>query len=393
NSPETPLFDKGRNLYNIGPARAAVAKGAALIVTEGYMDVIALVRAGFGGAVAPLGTAITEDQLRLMWRIAPEPVIMLDGDAAGRRAAMRLIDMALPMTGPGQALRFAVLPAGLDPDDLIRDQGTGAMAQVLDGARPLVDLLWTRETEGRVFDSPERRAALDAALRAAIARIPDESTRGHYADEIRRKRRALFGGFGGADQRLPFRARRGAPAAPLAPTRASVFVAQDAGDAILEGAVLLICAGHPELALRIESRLERMTPADGGRAALIHDLLAGTDSAAGRAALNVLRDDAYLALIAAARPDSDPDEAQAILENALDRLESRRAGRAELARAEIEITGEADEGLTWRMSQMARARHRADHPEISDTSDLGEDREALAARLRAWVDGEIWRKG
>ena len=170
NSPETPLFDKGRSLYNLQPARAAVGKGQPLLVAEGYMDVIALVRAGFEGAVAPLGTAITEDQLRLMWRVSPEPVIALDGDAAGLRAAMRLVDLALPLTGPGQALRFAILPPGLDPDDLIRAQGAAAMRAVLDGARPLVDLLWQRETEGRVFDSPERRAALDHALKARLFR-------------------------------------------------------------------------------------------------------------------------------------------------------------------------------------------------------------------------------
>ena len=392
NSPETPLFDKGRNLYNIGPARAAVAKGAALIVAEGYMDVIALSRAGFGGAVAPLGTAITEDQLRLMWRIAPEPVIMLDGDAAGQRAAMRLIDMALPMAGPGQALRFAVLPVGLDPDDLIRDRGPGAMAKVLEGARPLVDLLWDREVAGRVFDSPERRAALDAALRGAIARIPDESTRGHYAEEIRRKRRELFGG-GFQREFRPGGRRSTAPAAPLAPTRASVFVAQDAGDAILEGAVLLICAAHPALAVAVESRLERLHPTDPGRAALVHDLLAGSDSEGGRAALAALRADAYLALIAAARPGADPAEAQAILDNALDRLQARRAGQEELARAEAEIAGEADEGLTWRMTQVSRARQQADHPELGDGADLGEDRAEYASFLDRMLEQARTGKG
>ena len=163
NGPETALFDKGRNLYNLAPARAAVARGAPLVVAEGYMDVIALVCAGIEGAVAPLGTAITEDQLRLMWRVSPEPVIALDGDAAGLRAAMRLIDLALPLTGPGQALRFALLPAGQDPDDLIRAGGAGAMRAVLDQAQPLADLLWRRETEGRSFDSPDDRARSSSA--------------------------------------------------------------------------------------------------------------------------------------------------------------------------------------------------------------------------------------
>ncbi|MBN2761249.1 MAG: DNA primase, partial [Rhodobacteraceae bacterium] len=161
NSPETPLFDKGRALYNLGPARSACGKGKPLIVAEGYMDVIALVEAGFEGAVAPLGTAITEDQLRLMWRLSPEPVIALDGDTAGLRAGYRLIDLALPLLGPEQALRFCLLPEKMDPDDILRQGGPAAMTKLIDGAVPLVQLLWQRETDGQVFDSPERRSALD----------------------------------------------------------------------------------------------------------------------------------------------------------------------------------------------------------------------------------------
>ncbi|MDH5798618.1 MAG: DNA primase, partial [Paracoccaceae bacterium] len=132
NSPETELFDKGRSLYNHGPARAAAGKGQPLIVAEGYMDVIALAEAGFGATVAPLGTAVTEDQLRLMWRIHPEPIIALDGDTAGLRAAMRVMDLALPMLAAGQSLRFAMMPEGQDPDDLIRAGGASAMQKALD---------------------------------------------------------------------------------------------------------------------------------------------------------------------------------------------------------------------------------------------------------------------
>ena len=140
NSPETELFDKGRSLYNHAPAREACAKGKPLIVAEGYMDVIALVEAGFAGAVAPLGTAITEDQLRLLWRLHPEPLIMLDGDAAGIRAALRLVDLALPLLEAGFGLRLVTLPGGLDPDDLIRSRGAAAMQTALDAAEPMVRL-------------------------------------------------------------------------------------------------------------------------------------------------------------------------------------------------------------------------------------------------------------
>ena len=149
NSPETPLFDKGKNLYNLVGARSAVGRGEPLIVTEGYMDVIALNSATFKGAIAPLGTAITEKQLQLMWRISPEPIIALDGDKAGLRAAYRLIDLSLPLLKIGQALRFALMPQGKDPDDLIRNEGSSFFRNLIDEAIPMVDLIWRRETEGR----------------------------------------------------------------------------------------------------------------------------------------------------------------------------------------------------------------------------------------------------
>ncbi len=398
NSPETPLFDKGRNLYMLGPARAAVGKGQPLIVAEGYMDVIALARAGFEGAVAPLGTAITEDQLRLMWRISPEPVIALDGDAAGLRAAMRLVDLALPMTGPGQALRFVLMPPGQDPDDLIRARGPAAMAELVQNALPLVDLLWQRETEGRIFDSPERRAALDKALREAIARIPDDSTRAHYTAELKQKRWDLFGGRRGAGRITP-RARDGARSgqwqqklAVQAPTRGSSLASDDLGDSLLEAVVLAICARHPSLVAGVESRLERLDPADPARVALVHDLLSETPSPQGRAALETILADSHVRSFPPMKKTEDHDMAALILANAFDKLDARRAARAELARAEAEIAGLADEGLTWRVSQTARARQIADRPEIEDSSDLGEDRSELSAALNRFVSDEIWRK-
>ena len=396
NSPETALFDKGRNLYNTGPARAAVSKGAPLVVAEGYMDVIALSLAGFEGAVAPLGTAITEDQLRLMWRISPEPVIMLDGDAAGQRAARRLIDLALPMTGPGQALRFATLPAGQDPDDLIRAHGAGALQKVLDGARPLVDLLWEREVEGRAFDSPERRAALDASLRKSIALIPDETTRNHYIAALKERRFELFGGRRGAGRLTPGPRDwkgRAAPAPVRAQTRATPLGQQDASDATLESMVLALCAAYPGIAARMESRLELLAPVDPGRAALCHDLLSGQDSQSGRAALARIMEDAYVRASPLIRQPIDTEKAAAVLANILDKIEARRAALAELTRAEAEIQGLVDEGLTWRVSEAARARHRAEHPEIEDSSDLNEDRGALSARLASYFDTRRSRGG
>ena len=193
NSPETPLFDKGRTLYNLAGARSAVGRAEPLIVTEGYMDVIALHSGNFSGAIAPLGTAITEQQLQSMWRISPEPIIALDGDKAGLRAAYRLIDLSLPLLKTGQALRFSLMPEGKDPDDLIRNEGSSFFRNLIEEAIPMVDLIWKRETEGKSFDSPERRASLDKSLNDVIALIKENNLRNHYKDALFQARRQFFG--------------------------------------------------------------------------------------------------------------------------------------------------------------------------------------------------------
>jgi len=164
NSGENALFSKGHHLYNFATARAAAIKAGTIIVAEGYMDVIALVRAGFAHAVAPLGTALTEDQLHLLWRTTPEPVLSFDGDAAGAKAAERAARLALPHLKAGYSLRFVFLPAGEDPDSLIGKSGPHAMAALLDQAMPLSDMLWRIETEGKDFSTPERRAGLERPI-------------------------------------------------------------------------------------------------------------------------------------------------------------------------------------------------------------------------------------
>jgi DNA primase len=192
NSPETPLFHKGGNLYNGAAARQAIHDGAKLIVVEGYVDVIAMVTAGFPGTVAPLGTALTEDQLRLLWKMDEEPVLCFDGDGAGRRAAYRAVDLALAQLAPGKTLQFAMLPEGQDPDDLIRSGGTAAMKDVLAQAQPLAAVLWTRETENGNFDTPERRAGLETRVGGIIAGIQNEAVRKYYRQDFEARLRAFF---------------------------------------------------------------------------------------------------------------------------------------------------------------------------------------------------------
>jgi DNA primase len=186
NSPETPLFHKGAVLFNAHSARGPAHDKGQIIAVEGYMDVIALAEAGFAQTVAPLGTALTEDQLKLLWRMAPEPVLCFDGDAAGRRAAFRAVETALPHLRPGNSVQFAFLPDGLDPDDFIRQQGAGAFQAILDTrTRPLFDVLVEREEQGAPAVTPEQRAALEARLRALVARIGDPGVRAHYEREMR----------------------------------------------------------------------------------------------------------------------------------------------------------------------------------------------------------------
>jgi len=188
NSPETSLFHKGSVLYRYPEARKALANpqnpARGMIVAEGYMDVIALARAGFEQAVAPLGTALTEDQLDLLWRVGPEPILCFDGDRAGEKAAMRSIERILPKLKPGQTARFAMLPEGQDPDDLIAAKGPSAMRAVLESAIPLVDMLWAREVGAQPLNTPEDKAGLKDRLYKALRDITHEGVRDQYKTEL-----------------------------------------------------------------------------------------------------------------------------------------------------------------------------------------------------------------
>ena len=191
NSPDTPLFNKGRLLYNYHQARKPAHDRGTVIAVEGYVDVISLSVAGFHNAVAPLGTALTEDQLALLFRLSDEPTLCFDGDKAGRRAAFRAVDTALPNLVAGKSLRFALLPEGQDPDDLARSGGPAAIERVLASARPLVDILWAREIEVGPLDTPERRAGLERRLRESLALIRDETLRRYYREDIESRISAL----------------------------------------------------------------------------------------------------------------------------------------------------------------------------------------------------------
>lgn len=381
NSPETELFDKGRSLYNHGPARTAAGKGQPLIVAEGYMDVIALSEAGFEAAVAPLGTAITENQLQMLWRIAPEPVIALDGDTAGLRAAMRLIDLSLPLVQAGQSLRFAMMPEGKDPDDLLKSSGAPALQKLLDEAMPMVRLLWQRETEGRVFDSPERKAALDKALRDKIKTIADPSIRNHYGQEIKELRFQLFRPQRAASgQRRTGGQRTGGgfgkwqpSPVPLQSTKSSAL-ATGTGDTVThmlrESVILAALITCPQVVESFETPLERLRCIDPDNAALrdlilrhAHEgaevLREKISSARGSDALENLLNASHVAIVPCIRTPGNADMARITVAEELAKLSAARGLDAEIADAAEDLTGVADEGVTWRLSQAAEAADSA----------------------------------
>jgi DNA primase len=191
NSSDSALFHKGRTLYRYKAAREALSDvksgplSRGLIVTEGYVDAIALAEVGIGTAVAPLGTALTEDQLQMLWRAGAEPILCFDGDAAGTRAAWKAVDRALPDIEPGRSLFFVMLPDGLDPDDMIRQRGVTAMREALENPQPLVDVLWKRELGAEPADTPERKAGLENRLMEAVAKIRHQAVRKAYERELK----------------------------------------------------------------------------------------------------------------------------------------------------------------------------------------------------------------
>jgi DNA primase len=295
NSPETPLFHKGAVLFNAAKARAVAHETERLIIVEGYMDVVSLSAAGFGDSVAPLGTALTEDQMTLVWRLVHEPILCFDGDSAGKKAAHRAVDTILPHLKPGYSAGFAFLPDGLDPDDLVRQEGPEAMQGVLARALPLAQVLWDREFSSGDWSTPERRARLQQQVAQLVDRIGDPSVRAHYAAAMRERLNAAFAPAGRPAQstrqgpapagrtvqaaardayRIPTQARPGArpPAGPgrawgrpdwamppptaSASLRQSGLVGAEAGHPPYREALMIMCLiNHPWL---VEADLERI---------------------------------------------------------------------------------------------------------------------------------------
>jgi DNA primase len=241
-----------------------------VIVAEGYMDVIAMAQGGFAHAVAPLGTALTEDHLKELWRLAPEPILCFDGDAAGQRAAARAAERALPHLLPGFSLRFALLPAGLDPDDLIRTEGPQRLAEILAAAQPLVETVWALEAAGRKLDTPERRAGFRAALKARVGAIADPSVRRDYAAEMERRLDTLFG-----PPKARFEGRKRGPWKPGPALAGGEAARRGVGGVVRRQQEILLATllNHPELLAECAEEAAALTfsgPLDKLRQALLN---------------------------------------------------------------------------------------------------------------------------
>ena len=384
NSPETTLFHKGRLLYNIAMARAAARSNNRVIVAEGYMDVIAMAQAGLKEAVAPLGTAVTEDQLTLLWRMAPEPIFCFDGDAAGLRAAERALLRALPMLKAGHSLRFATLPKGEDPDTLIKTQGVGAMREVLDRARPLYDVLWDIELGRMPVDTPERRAGFKARLRERLAEIADQDVRGFYRDEFDARTQALwapkrddrqggrYNGGGGAPNRGKGKGRFEA-IVPVSRELLATPLARGAGftNHRRERLILLTVVNHPHL---LEAYHEELMAVD-------------LDSDE----LDKLR--AAIIRIAAGCHQSDDKLESSTIRNhlygegygrAVQRLEGDKGLVGDLFAKPDASADSAEQGLRslLRASQLQLLQHELEAAEVDSMSDDRDEAERAAHRAR-----------
>lgn len=252
NSPDGPLFHKGETLYGLDLAREPGHKAGEIVVVEGYMDAIALAEAGLPNVVAPLGTAITETQIKRLWRIASAPTLCMDGDAAGRKAAGRAAERALAILEPGRSLRFALLDGGQDPDDLVRTEGAAALRQRMEHATSLVDIVWQDELAKIDPRQPEERAALDRRLHELARTVADETVRRHLTDEFRRRLRQAFAPAPGLGRRF-VDGRSPTPRARILPRPNGM--ARDAGAALREARALHGCCMRPDVAERFAERL------------------------------------------------------------------------------------------------------------------------------------------
>lgn len=273
NSPDTPLFDKGRTLFNLHRAAPASRKSGRIVVVEGQMDAIALAAAGIDEAVAPMGTALTEPQIEMLWRLCDKPILCFDGDAAGRRAAIKAATRALPLLRPGHSLLFVTLPAGMDPDDVLRSAGMQEIDRLLAEPASLLDMLWQHERDTTPLTSPEDKARLKERLIAHAEAIQHPDIRSLYRRELLDRFSALA--FPRREfHKAPRQKWSGAPARSGASESLRRTAASNTRDSLAQ-AVLAGLERHPDQIARHAEALLALGPSEPQFAGLIDELLEG----------------------------------------------------------------------------------------------------------------------
>ena len=378
NSPETKLFDKGRSLYNFSTARAALNSQSSLIVAEGYMDVIALSQANFKASVAPLGTAITKDQLTLIWRISPEPVIALDGDRAGIGAAYRLVDVALPLIETGKTIKFALMPEGYDPDDLIKERGRDAMQNFVDQSISLADLLWRRETDGFSFNNPEARADLDKRLDLALSNIRDRQLKYHYQQHFKDLKWDAFTKKSGKKSSAiqdNTSARTAVKGSFIANSDKKNFIS------LKEKVILAILVKYPNLIERNKEKLMAMEWIYKDHVLIVdeilnnghlghEEILANLQNKFGDKLIEKLLRQNHIQIIPCLGTKNDPEQAGLILSDEISKLEIQRGLDAELEEVVNSPAEELDETAFWRLGQASQVKQNLNKSEKDDVENF-----------------------
>tara|TARA_B100001109_G_scaffold43062_1_gene34328 strand:+ start:3816 stop:5765 length:1950 start_codon:yes stop_codon:yes gene_type:complete len=378
NSPETKLFDKGRSLYNFSTARAALNSQSSLIVAEGYMDVIALSQANFKASVAPLGTAITKDQLTLIWRISPEPVIALDGDRAGIGAAYRLVDVALPLIETGKTIKFALMPEGYDPDDLIKERGRDAMQNFVDQSISLADLLWRRETDGFSFNNPEARADLDKRLDLALSNIRDRQLKYHYQQHFKDLKWDAFTKKSGKKSSAiqdNTSARTAVKGSFIANSDKKNFIS------LKEKVILAILVKYPNLIERNKEKLMAMEWIYKDHVLIVdeilnnghlghEEILENLQNKFGDKLIEKLLRQNHVQIIPCLGTKNDPEQAGLILSDEISKLEMQRGLDAELEEVVNSPAEELDETAFWRLGQATQVKQNLNKSEKDDVENF-----------------------
>jgi DNA primase len=375
NSPETPLFEKGRTLFNIDKAAAASREAKRILVVEGQMDVIALAQAGIEEAVAPLGTALTETQLNLLWRLAPCPILCFDGDAAGQKAAIRGALRALPHVGPGRSLGFVTMPAGQDPDDLVRSGGRGAVEALLATIEPLVDCIWRHESGAEPLGTPEERAGLRRRLMDHAGTIADADVREQYRSEFMSRFSALTRPKPQPWVRnAPPQGRGRFPPPPRAASAEAKALGQSGLGTQVSRAVLQGLLRHPELIAGHAEAIAALPMADRPSATLRNAMLSAAilHGELDPDHLNtILRDTGAAGLIGQlrlkhslafsfTRRDADPERAMRDLVLAIETLAARPGLDAALEAATARLKEDGDEAAFQEQQRLRAARDEAD---------------------------------